>query len=442
MVERGIRAALLVAVVLCAVFVAGGAAADWSVVDQILQAGVQDGAYPGCVALVGNKNGIIYERAVGHYTYGATPPFNSRNPPMAIDTLFDMASCTKVTTTTTAVAQFYQRGELPLHTRIADVLGKEYAQHGKGDITVLNCLLHNTGYPPDPSPNYWDPAFGCPETSRPHPEENFSCQDRIYKSLLAQTLANPVGSVYVYSDLSMITLMYVVGNLAKDLGYVKPTDIIAGCDQGGPGAAQCYFEAYVRRYVFHQASMYDSFFLPPRYEWSRSAPCENDTTYLHKVIQGQVSDGNAYALGGIAGHAGLFSNAPDLWKLMTKWMWAPANDSWLNRTTAELWVKEYNHSQSSRALGWNTNDPNAPDQGWGLSCGRLSAKTFMHIGYTGTEMCGDPVNGVVTILLTNRVYPSADNNKVGTYRRKFNDAVVEVLGLHGSSAPVLFGQEE
>jgi CubicO group peptidase (beta-lactamase class C family) len=189
-----------------------------------------------------------------------------------------------------------------------------------------------------------------------------------------------------------------------------------------------------------------------------------------------VSDGNAYALGGIAGHAGLFSNAPDLWKLMTRWMWAPANDSWLNRTTAELWVKEYNHSQSSRALGWNTNDPNAPDQGWGLSCGRLSAKTFMHIGYTGTEMCGDPVNGVVTILLTNRyasfalllllfitviiiiipyivritennvrfcrVYPSADNNKVGTYRRKFNDAVVEVLGLHGSSAPVLFAQEE
>lgn len=98
-------------------------------------------------------------------------------------------------------------------------------------------------------------------------------------------------------------------------------------------------------------------------------------------MQGQVSDGNAYALGGIAGHAGLFSNVRDLSVLMHGWMWATPNDSWLNSTTASLWIKEYNHSQSSRALGWNTNDPNAPDQGWGLSCGRLSSKTFMHLGY-------------------------------------------------------------
>lgn len=98
-------------------------------------------------------------------------------------------------------------------------------------------------------------------------------------------------------------------------------------------------------------------FLPPKNLWSDAAPCENDTTYLHKVIQGQVSDGNAYALGGIAGHAGLFSTAHDLYLLAHRILFATPDDTFLNATTAKFFTTEYNHTQSSRALGWNTNDP-------------------------------------------------------------------------------------
>lgn len=151
---------------------------------------------------------------------------------------------------------------------------------------------------------------------------------------------------------------------------------------------QCYYEAYVRKFVIGQAGLKHSTFLPHVSVWPDCAPTENDTTYLQRVIQGQVSDGNAYAMGGIAGHAGLFSTAPDALTIMQKWLFAGPSDAFLNATTSQLWIREYNNSQSSRALGWNTNDPTVDDEGWNQSCGVMfSPRTFMHTGYTGTQVC-------------------------------------------------------
>lgn len=115
-----------------------------------------------------------------------------------LTTKWDMASCTKVVATTTAVALLNQWKLLGLDERISadHLLGAAFAANGKADITVLNCLLHNAGFPPDPSPNYWDPAFGCAGAPLP-PTESFACSQRIYASLLEQTLANGVGETYV-----------------------------------------------------------------------------------------------------------------------------------------------------------------------------------------------------------------------------------------------------
>lgn len=121
-------------------------------------------------------------------------------------------------------------------------------------------------------------------------------------------------------------------------------------------------------------------FLPALDKWPSCAPTENDTDYRHEVMQGQVHDENSYALGGIAGHAGVFSTAPDLFILMNRLMFAQENDDYLNKTTVKLFTTEYNHTQSSRALGWNTNDPTVYDEGWNLTCGSMSAETFMHLG--------------------------------------------------------------
>ena len=172
----------------------------WAEVDQVLLEAISDEAFPGCVAIVGAQNGTLYAKTFGNYTYGVPPPF-SPNSPMKLSTLYDMASCTKVVATTSAIAQFYQRGELNLHAKIADVVDPAFAANGKQNISVLNCLLHNAGFPPDPVPNYWNITFGCPQTHNEHPKEVFSCQNLIYESWLKQTLVNPIGSVYVYSDL-------------------------------------------------------------------------------------------------------------------------------------------------------------------------------------------------------------------------------------------------
>lgn len=145
----------------------------------------------------------------------------------------------------------------------------------------------------------------------------------------------------------MITAMYVVGKLARDLKYITPNDI-HGCPIGNPGEEQCYFRSYIDKYVIGVTKMKDSGFLPPSNTWFKIPPTWNDTYYRHRVIQGQVSDENAYAMGGISGHAGLFSTASDVHSLLHKIMFAHPNDQWINKTTMEFFTKEYNHSQSSR----------------------------------------------------------------------------------------------
>jgi len=222
----------------------------------------------------------------------------------------------------------------------------------------------------------------------------------------------------VYSDLSFITLQYVVGTLARKLSYVSESDLLPSCNYPGEGACAhsavgsafrsltpatstglqltCYFEAYVRKYVFEAVGMNVTGYLPPKSRWANAAPTWDDTYYRHRTIQGQVSDENSYALGGIAGHAGVFryvcagmrlvlwlvlwlvlcwmlpcllpqwltmrvgcafvSTAPQLLMLMQKLMFAPETSSFINATTVKLFTTCYNVTQSSRALGWDTNN--------------------------------------------------------------------------------------
>jgi len=144
-------------------------------VSNILQAAIKNGAFPGCVAVVGNRGGILYQKAFGHFTYGVPPPESPNNPETKIDTIFDMASVSKIVGVTTAVAQFYERGQLDLDWKLSDerLLGNAYANHGKESITVRHCLLHNAGFPPDPVPSYFSSQFGCPESKKILPRREF-----------------------------------------------------------------------------------------------------------------------------------------------------------------------------------------------------------------------------------------------------------------------------
>ena len=208
--------------------------------------------------------------------------------------MFDIASLTKVISTTSAVALLYQEGYLDLDTLVVDILGPSFSSNGKHAISIRNCLLHNAGFAPDPVPWYWSPDFPCPNTNDSSPEEDFSClEPYIHASLYNESLQSVPGHVYVYSDLSFITLQMVVGTLVRKHGLVTPLEYRQECrdwlrKQGHSLSVVtqdvCAFEAFVDRYVFgrrvrgaERGWMPSSGYLPLPEVWDTCLPTLNDT---------------------------------------------------------------------------------------------------------------------------------------------------------------------
>ena len=371
---------------------------------------VQQHAAPGmAVGAINSSSGApLLIAAAGRYTY------DDWSSMVTNESLYDMASCTKIMATTTAAAILYQKGLLGLDEKVSSsrLLGAGFASQGKENITIRNLLLHNAGFPPDPNPGYSSPIFPCPQNANYHPGQEYSCDHIIYENLLFnQTIVTPPGAVFVYSDLSMITLMFVIGKVVRDLGLIVG-DMVQPCfDREN---LVCNFNTYVQQAVFERYGMTSTGFVPQNAELC--PPQWNDPWYHHELIKGYVSDQNAYALGGIAGHAGVFTNIRDGLELMKVWLYATDPDQ-LNSTTIDLWTKVANLTQSSRALGWDTNDQAYK---W---CGSFSKRTFLHIGYTGTELCGDPELGVATVVLANGRYPDYKVDGMIWYRPNFNTII-------------------
>ncbi|GIQ86158.1 hypothetical protein KIPB_007957, partial [Kipferlia bialata] len=230
---------------------------------------------------------------------------------------------------------------------------------------------------------------------------------------------------------SMMSLMYLVGKIAKDRAYVTAEDLLPQClsDLGTTSEAvyHCYYEAYIRTHVVAPLGLPDTGFLPDPAKWARCAVAEQDEQYLYRLIQGYVSDGNTFASGGINGHAGLFTTALDISVMLHRFLTATEDDTYLKRSTIDLFSTIGDASFSSRALGWDTNT----DRDGYHYCGTLSEATYLHLGYTGTQVCIDPVSGVYTSLLTNRVYPTDHGTSGGVRiaREAFNTMVHDILGL-------------
>jgi CubicO group peptidase (beta-lactamase class C family) len=418
----------------------------WHDARTTLDKGVESGVYPGAAAIVGGRNGVLFEYATGSLTYGRLPLPNGQNEPVSAHTVFDLASLSKVIGTTSVVAWLYEKGFLDLDEKISseNLLGAEFSQGGKANVTIRDCMLHQAGFPPDPVPNYWDPTFGCDSAPLPQ-RQSFACSDRCYQSLMSQPLHTPPGVKYVYSDLSMITMMFAAGKVVSRSGLLEDSAMLPECSafpNSTPVQLQCMFEAFLRTRIVpsvERASGRTSLGLisyrPSPTFWDHTAPTVTVAAEkINVTLQGRVEDGNSEMLGGISGHAGVFSTAWDLSAFMHTLLFPglqvnglPSDHTFLNATTMELFTTEADHSISSRALGWNTNDPTVTDMGWNLSCGKLSSKTFMHLGYTGTQVCGDPVNKVYTVLLTNRVYPTDQGSGIHDVRQEFHNAVAEAI---------------
>ena len=343
--------------------------------DTIMEKAIQDSATPGAVLLVAKDGVIVYHKAFGTYTYD---PYSRE---VDINSVYDLASVTKVAATTISIMKLYEEGKLKLDDPVAKYLPK-FAQNGKEKVTIRNLLLHNSGLPP------WRPFYKICKTAKD-----------VIDSIFATPLVYKTGTQTKYSDLGFITLGKVVEKIT-----------------GMP------LDQYVKKTFYEPLGMKSTTFNPPK-EWlDRIAPTEYDST-IGGFIHGVVHDENARKLGGVAGHAGLFSTARDLAVLMQMILngGTYGGKRFFKPETVKLFTSR---QENNRGLGW---DNALSPYGKSALAGAFGPNAFGHTGFTGTSVYVYPEKKIIAVLLTNRVHPTRANKKHIPLRRAVHRAIVEAL---------------
>ncbi|MGV3616549.1 MAG: serine hydrolase domain-containing protein [Fimbriimonas sp.] len=378
---------------------------DLTPVQKLVDAAIVDGVFPGAVFGVVRGSEVAVS-AHGRYTYCPESPL------IAPDTIWDLASVSKVVGTTTAAMRLYEAGKLDLDARVASVL-PTFGQNGKDKITFRNLLVHDSGLI----------AFRPYHRTCTTPEEVIAKVD-------AEGLTYETGTKMVYSDLNMIALSRSIEILSRsDLDYFLFANVflpLGMSDTGylrsagrepSPGALDpswCAPTETAEPWRFEQRRLRAEFLSKTASERKRRAGVRFADQEIY--VQGEVHDPTAMTLGGVAGHAGLFSTAPDLLRFLR----ALLDGKIVRRATVDLFTKRQGNL-SSRALGWDT--MSAPS-----SAGtKFGPRSFGHTGYTGTSVWVDPDRDLAAVLLTNRVHPTSENTKIIRFRPVFHDAVVNLL---------------
>jgi len=334
---------------------------------------IADHQIPGAVLLVGHDGAVVYRRAFGNRA------LEPRSEPMSLDTVFDIASLTKVVATNTAVMQLVQKGQVRDNDSVSRYI-PEFAQNDKDDITVRELLTHHSGLAPDL------------DLSPP-----WQGKDTGLRMAFAEKLQDPPGSKFVYSDINFI----VLGALVERVSGLS-------------------LDEYCRQKIFAPLLMTHTRFLPPHTWLPKIAPTQFDEN--NQMLRGVVHDPTARRMGGVAGHAGLFSTGDDLAKfaefllrggpvlspLMIEKMTTPQQPP---------------TSQVLRGFGWDIDSPFSTNRGELLPIG-----SFGHTGFTGTSLWIDPTTNTYIVLLTNAVHPRGKGNAV-SLRTKVATAVAAALAL-------------
>lgn len=368
----------LVCLIICpSFFYSQNIIGNFFIVDNIINRAIKDKAFPGCVVLIWKEGKIIYEKPFGHFTY----EINSRE--VQKNTIYDLASLTKVVATTTAAMICYDRKLLSLDDPVTKYI-PSFNTNGKENITIKNLLLHNSGLPA------WKKLYG----------QGFSSED-IIREIYSSELEYKPGTKYVYSDLGMIIL-------GKIIEKVSGTSL----------------DKFCKDEIFVPLEMNSTFFVPSDSIKQYCAPTEKDDYWRMKTLQGEVHDETSSLLGGVAGNAGLFSTAEDISRLITVLMnnGRSGGNEFIKSSTIDMFIKKYS-DESTRALGWDTKSDS------GSSAGKYFSKnSFGHTGFTGTSIWADPERNLFVVFLTNRVYPTRKNSKILSIRPLLHDAVIKSLG--------------
>ncbi|OJV50429.1 MAG: hypothetical protein BGO31_13765 [Bacteroidetes bacterium 43-16] len=362
--------------------------------DRYLNEAIGKGVFPGCQVLAMKDGQVIFKRSIGNYSYGSSQQAVTDN------TLYDVASLTKVAATTLAVMKLYEEGKISLEATLGTYLSAVRGTN-KANLKISNILLHQAGL------KAWIPFYKATidSESRPYPNiyttvktRQFSIPvasgmfmnnnyiDTIWKTILESPVAS---ASYTYSDLDFLFLQKIVESVTD-----MPLD------------------DYVSKTFYEPLGLRNTLYNPwEKNLQQRCAPSERDGYFRHQLIQGYVHDMGAAMLGGVAGHAGLFSNAEDIAVIMQMLLnkGSYRGRQYFKPETVTLFTK-YASGISRRAYGFDKPEKKAGDGG---PASDLAGKSsFGHQGFTGTCTWADPQTGIVFVFLSNRTNPTADNNLI------------------------------
>ena len=353
---------------------------------RVLNDAIASRAFPGCAFGVLSDGKTVLQDALGRFTY------EEGAPAVSAETVYDVASLTKVAATTAAAMLLFQRGQLDLDTPLGELLPRFVVGRAPGEqarhVMLRHLLAHNSGLP-----GY----VGLFRTA--------GTPAALLRACLELPLEAEPGARVEYSDPSFILL-------GKALEVCTRVSL-----------------ASLARYeVFEPLGMRATGFSPPAEARPSIPPTEEDSTLRQRRIQGEVQDENAWVLKGISGHAGLFSNVPDLLRLAGEILNAgraarSATDKpgLFNAATVELFSQRQSPEGSTRALGWDTPSENS-------SSGRhFSPRSIGHLGFSGCSLWIDREARVAVALLTNRTWPDRQSQLIQEVRPAFHDAVREAL---------------
>ncbi|MGH9564617.1 MAG: serine hydrolase domain-containing protein [Candidatus Angelobacter sp.] len=341
----------------------------------MLRSGIEQRAFPGASVAVTHRGDLIALKGLGHFTYEAV------SPEVTPETIYDLASVTKVVATTTACMLLHEQDRFHLEKKIVEVL-PEFAGDDprRMEVTFRMLLAHSSGLPA------YVRLFETAKTR----------QELLVQAFRVPLTAAPSARAE-YSDIGFILLGEALQRITGAM-----------------------LAEYCRTAIFIPLGIKNMMFNPPS-EWiTKIPPTENDIAFRRRIIRGEVNDENAFVMGGAAGHAGSFATACDVAMFAVNML--RGGSPLLTAHTVELFThREPSPAGTSRALGWDT--PSLPSQ----AGKHFSPQSYGHLGYTGTSLWIDPERQVSVTLLTNRTWPDRGAQAIKQIRPAFHDAVIEAL---------------
>jgi CubicO group peptidase (beta-lactamase class C family) len=374
----------------------------WHEVEAAFAEAVERGAIPGATVVVRAGADIAYEGAFG---FRAIVPERS---PMRLETVFDLSSLTKPFATTVAVMMLTRDAKMRLDDRLTRFF-HNFGVHGKGHVTFRHLLAHSSGLAA------WRPFYQQIAEVERGGKVNFmasrGAKEFVYEEIHREKPEAPAAAKTIYSDLNFILL-------GEAVEQVSGVSLNRFCRD------KIFRPLELRATDFIDISLVRTRRLEPVPEmFAPTAVCP----VRKRLLVGEVDDENAFAMGGVAGHAGLFAPVKEVDRIVAELLacYAGRSDFIPQKIIEQFWARDPAVRGSTWALGWDSPSPEYSSSGH-----RFSPAAVGHLGFTGTSVWIEPARGIAISLLTNRVHPRRDNQAIRDFRPKIHDLIMEALGVN------------